>query len=334
MVNTTERLGEYAPYFERAGYEVLHWPYPKGYAARWRWYGKVIRYLREEGIDVVHIHSSGLKWGASYCAWRAGCRAVYTFHNVFRSHWYSWPLHWWLRWSAKHIFGCTFQTISDSVHDNELNYYHNDTVKVYNWYGSNRFYPARDGEKAAVRKELGLSEDAPVIISVGGCSNVKRHHDVLRALPKMIETLPGLVYLHLGEGKTLDEEKALAHELGVADHVRFCGNQADVRKFLIASDIYVMPSKYEGISLTTIEAMACCIPAVLYDVPGLRDFNKEEECSLLIPEDVDTLSNTIVTLYADKAKQKELTAKAKRFVDANFYMETNVRKIFELYKGK
>ena len=221
-----------------------------------------------------------------------------------------------------------------SMFEEERKYYHNDTIKVYNWYGSNRFYPARDGEKSAVRKELGLVDDVPVIISVGGCSHVKRHTDVIKALPTVLKELPGLVYLHLGEGSSLDEEMRLAESLGVSEHVRFCGNQKDVRKFLVASDIYVMPSKYEGIPITTIEAMGTGIPAILYNVPGLRDFNKEEECSLLIPEDVGTLAKSIVSLYADKDKQRELTVRAKRVVDANFSMEKNVRKIVQLYSRR
>ena len=88
-VNTAEPLGEYAPYFEQAGYKVYHLPYPKSIIQRWKYYNKVVSILKREHYDVVHIHSSGLKWGMSYCAWRAGCKSVYTFHNVFRSHWYS-----------------------------------------------------------------------------------------------------------------------------------------------------------------------------------------------------------------------------------------------------
>lgn len=270
--------------------------------------------------------------GRLLCAWRTGRKAVYTFHNVFRSHWYSWPLHWWLRWSAKHIFGCTFQTISDSVYDNELHYYFNKTVKVYNWYGSGRFFPAKEGEKAQVRQSLGISAEAPVLISVGGCSPVKRHHDVLRALPSILEALPEAIYLHLGEGATLGEEQELARSLGVADHVRFCGNQADVRRFLIASDLYVMPSRYEGISITTIEAMACGIPAVLYDVPGLRDFNAGAERCVLIPEGAERLAEAVVSLYRDPSRQALLAGRAKDFVNERFSMEHNVQQIVELYK--
>ena len=173
VVNTAKELGEFAPFFEKAGYKVLHWPYPNGrfgFAARWRYNRKVMDFLRKEHIDVVHIHNSGMKWGMSYCAWRCGCKAIYTYHNVFTSHWYSYGYHWWLRWSAKNLFGCTMQTISDSVYENELQYYHNKTVKVYNWYGGNRFFPAKEEERNSVRKELGIEWNTPVIISVGGAA--------------------------------------------------------------------------------------------------------------------------------------------------------------------
>ena len=332
VVNTASRLGEYAPAFEKAGYKVYHWPYPQSYLERWKYYRKVIAFLQKEHYDVVHIHSSALKWGMSYCAWQAGCRSIYTFHNVFRSHWYSYPYHWWLRWSAKHLFGCTFQTISDSVCENEKTYYHNNTIKIYNWYGSSRFYPADIKEKDNAREELQLPHDALVIISVGGCSLIKRHTDIIKALPEIIKLHPKTFYLHLGEGVSLNEEKNLATQLGVEEHIIFYGNQPNVRKYLIASDIYVMPSRHEGIPITAIEAMACKIPAVLYDVPGLRDFNKEKECSELIAEDYHLLAKTIVNLYNDKERQKLLIENAKMFVDTHFYMETNARKIFELYK--
>lgn len=331
VVNTAPHLGEYASHFEKAGYKVYHWSYPKSYVQRWQYYKKVVAFLKHERYDVVHIHSSALKWGMSYCAWAAGCRAVYTFHNVFHSHWYTYLYHWWLRWSAKHLFHCTFQTISDSVYENEKNYYHNKTIKIYNWYGSNRFFPAKEGEKEIIRNELNILPHALVIISVGGCSPIKRHSDIIKALPEIIAKCPETIYLHLGEGTSSQEEKDLAASLGVARNVRFCGNQEDVRKFLIASDIYVMPSRFEGISITTIEAMACKIPAILYNVPGLKDFNKEKECALIVPEDYHALGEKIIELYQNKSKQKFLISNAKTLVDTNYYMENNVKRIYELY---
>lgn len=334
VVNTSKQLGEYTPYFEKANYKVIHKEIPHTLAKQWKMRKELIRMIKDGGYDVVHIHRSDLRWIMSYCAWKAGCRAVYTTHNVFRSHWYSYPLHYMQRWTACHLFHCTFQTISDSVDANERNYYHTRTTLVYNWYGNKRFYPATAEEKKQARGELNISQDSLVIISVGGCSSIKRHHDVIKAMSEIIGKYPDVVYLHLGQGNTLEEEKELAESLNVNQNIRFCGNQKDVRKYLIASDLYVMTSRHEGIPITAIECMGTKIPAILYDVPGLKDFNKEKECSLLIPENAEILAKSIIELYGDKEKQAILTQNAKEFVDTYFNMEKNVRKIVELYTQK
>lgn len=332
VVNTAKRMGEYAPFFKAAGYEVKHVEIPNSYVAQWKMRKTLVDMLKRGGYNVVHIHRSDLRWIMSYCARQAGCRCVYTTHNVFRSHWYSWPLHFLQRWTASHWYGCTFQTISDSVDKNEREYYHTRTIKIYNWYGSNRFFPAKEGEKASMREELDIPRDALVIISVGGCSPIKRHTDILKALPAIVAKYPKTVYLHLGEGVSLQEEIQLANDLGIGRNVRFLGNQSDVRRYLIASDVYAMTSRHEGISITTIEAMATGIPCVLYDVPGLCDFNKEQETSLTIKEDVEALAHSICKLYEDEELKVRLTQSALCFVNNKFYMETNARQIFQLYK--
>lgn len=333
VIAGASNLGEFAPYFERAGYEVIHRPYPrlKNYIARIKYYRKFIKYLKEESFDVVHIHSHGSMWGISMCAWIAGKRSVYTFHNVFPTSWYSYFYHCLKRWSAKSIFRCKFQTISDSVYNHELNLYRNKTIKLYNWYGSNRFFPAKMNEKIELRKELSIDDDTLVLISIGGCSDIKRHHDIIRAIPHIIQEEPNVLYLHLGSGDTEQEEKELANDLGVAQYVRFYGNQKDVRKYLVISDIYIMPSRHEGISITTIEAMACNIPAILYDVPGLRDFNKKGENSILIPANYRLLAEKVLYLHNHPEVASEMIDNAKNMVNEYYDMEKNATKIYELY---
>lgn len=233
----------------------------------------------------------------------------------------------------KHFYHCQLQSISDSVYDNEKNYYHNETTKIYNWYGSNRIYPATsEKEKLDIRKEFGINKDTLVLISVGGCSPIKQHTDIIKALPAILKLHPDTVYLHLGNGASTEEEQQLAIMLNVNSNIRFCGNQTDVRKYLIASDIYVMPSKYEGISIATIEAMACNIPTILYNVPGLRDFNNQKDCCELIPEDYNLLAGAIIRLYNDKIRKEELIRNAAELVHNNYDMRTNATKIFNLYR--
>lgn len=330
VVNTAERMGEYAPFFEKAGYALRHLPIPASFAGHWKKRKQIIEVIK--GYDVVHIHRHDLHWIVSYCAWKAGCKVVYTAHNVFRSHWYSYPLHFMQHWTAEHWFHCKLQTISDSVDTNEREYFHAMTHLVYNWYGSNRFFPAQEEEKTRLRAEHGIPQDALVIISVGGCSPVKRHTDIIKALPEIIAHYPNVIYLHLGTGVSLEEETNLVEELNLMPHVWFLGNQSDVRRYLVMSDIYAMSSRFEGIPITTIEAMATGIPCVLYDVPGLRDFNKEDVTSMTIPEDYHLLADSICRLYGDKKLRELIVKAAMSLVHRKFFMETNARKIVDLYR--
>lgn len=334
VVATADKLGEYAPYFKNAGYNVFHMPFPNknGMWSKIVYYRQMKAFLKTENFDVIHIHSNGMMFVMSFIAWLVGIKSVYTFHNVFATHFYSYPWHFFKRWCAAQIFGCTFQTISQSVYNNERHVYFNPTTLVYNWYGNKRFYPADKEEKNQARKALEISDTTLVLISIGGCSHIKRHSDIIKALPKVADKFPDLLYLHLGKGCTEKDESNLAHDLSVDKYIRFCGNISDVRNYLIASDIYLMPSKFEGIPITTIEAMGCKIPSILYDVPGLRDFNKEGNNALLIEADYKLLADSILTLSIDKSLALQLTENAKSFVDKTFSLKQNTKKIFDLYK--
>ena len=333
VMATAKELGEYAINFEKAGYSVLHVPMPilKKYFKRLAYYQTIIALLKNKKYDVIHIHSSSAMWGFALCAWLTNTKSVYTFHNVFPTHFYTHPYHILLRWSAKCLFRCRFQTISDSVYNNEVKLYHNSTTKIYNWYSNKRYFPTTPAEKKSSRLELGIDPNALVVISVGGCSTVKRHSDIIKALPLVLEKIPNTIYLHLGKGDTEEEEKNLSISFGVEKKVWFCNNQQEVRKYLIAADIYLMPSRFEGIPITTIEAMACAIPAILYDVPGLRDFNKDGVNSLLISEDFRVLAEKIVFLYENPLEATIIAKSAINFVNKNFNIKKNVTKIFELY---
>ena len=333
VVATAPQLGDFAPYFERVGYQVFHKPFPplKKYWKRIKYYRMFVKFIKDESIDVVHIHSHGLMWGMALCAWIAKRKSVKTFHAIFPTSWYSYFYHCFLRWSSKKIFQCKFHSIGDSVHDHELNLYGNKTIKISNWYGNNRYFPANEGEKSQVRKELKISENTLVFVSIGGCDQNKRHHDIIKALPLIVAQIPDVLYLHLGKGLTEEEENQISKEIGVEKYVRFCGNQRNVRKYLIASDIYLMTSRSEGLSITTIEAMASNIPSILYNVTGLRDFNHSGENSFLIPEDYKVLAEKIIFLHNKPDEGLRIANNARKMVNEFYNMEKNVLEVYKLY---
>lgn len=332
VVATHNELGEFAENFKESGYEIFHYSYPKSFVDRLKYTFRLKKLFKERKIDVVHIHSSRMMFHFSFIAWLVGIKSVYTFHNVFPTKKITRPYHILKRRIAKYIFGCTFQTISDSVYNNELTVFKNDTIKINNWYGMDRYFPATNEEKNLSREKLRLAQKQFVIISVGGCSHIKRHSEIIKAISLIKDDIPNLIYLHLGTGTDEEIEKKLAEELNVYDKIHFVGNQQDVRKYLIASDLYIMPSKFEGISITTIEAMACKIPTILYDVPGLRDFNTNGKNSLLIEPDYKILAQSILDFYKGSIDMNNISNNAKLFVDRKYNIRKNSKKIFDLYE--
>lgn len=336
VLSTNIELGDYCINFINAGYSILHLPMPllKQFFKRIKYYLSIIELLKSKNFDIIHIHSFPSMWGFALCARFCNIKSVYTFHNVFPSNFYSYPYHVLLRWTAKNIFKCSFHTISDSVFNHEKNFYFNKTIKIYNWYGYKRYFPGTDMEKIMIRKELNISSNALVLISVGGCSSIKRHSEILKALQIILRKIPDTIYLHLGKGDSECDEKTLAKSLELDSNVIFCDNQLDVRKFLIASDMYLMPSKFEGMPITTIEAMACGIPSILYDVPGLRDFNFKYENCLLIEENFEKLAESIMYLNFNFSRAYEISNSALNFVKINYGLQNNASQIFELYQSK
>lgn len=331
VVNTAVQFGEFAPEFEKAGYTVLHFPYKKGILNKLRFYKTIWRFIDSEKIEVVHNHHLAMYAVLSAFTKIKKLESVFTFHNVYPSKWYTYIYHTWKRKISRSLFDCKMHTISDSVYWHEKKFYNNESFLINNWYDSAHFSSGNLSEKIAIREEIGVPKDAFVIISIGGCSHIKQHHDIIAILPKLVVTIPEIIYLHLGEGNTLCEEMSMAKELNIENHIKFIGNKRNVRKYLVASDLYLMPSKFEGISLTTIEALACKIPSILYDVPGLRDFNIENECSILVKDEPNELLNAILTLKNDIQKQELIKNNGEELVKRKYYLENNVKQIFNLY---
>lgn len=333
VMSTSQSIGEFAPHFSKSGYNLIHKPFLRGrnIFKKIKYGREVIKSFKDEDFDVIHVHVNKFMLFFTFCAWIAGIKSVYTFHNVFPSRLHSFPYHVLRRFVAKNIFGCKFQSISDSVYEHELKYYFNRTKKIYNWYNSDRFYPAHLDERKHIREQLNISPDSLVLISIGGCSDIKRHSEIFKALPIICKRFHNTVYLHLGKGETEENEMELAKELGVSQNVLFLNNQVDVRKYLIASDVYVMPSKFEGISITTIEAMACGIPALLYNVPGLRDFNKNDENSTLIEEDYKLLAENVIYLFLNSQIAHSQSVRALNMVNTTYDLSINASQIYQLY---
>ena len=124
-------------------------------------------------------------------------------------------------------------------------------------------------DKKEKRKELNISEDKFVILSVGELNDNKNHQIVLRALS--ICNNKKLVYLICGEGFLKTELKNLSKELMIENQVKLLGYRTDIIEIMKIADVFVHPSKREGLPVALMEAMACNLPIIASNVRGNTD---------------------------------------------------------------
>lgn len=126
-------------------------------------------------------------------------------------------------------------------------------------YGMNGAY------RAAIRKEFGFADGDKVIGHIGKFIPVKNHRFLLDTIQAAHRLDPSVKALLVGNGPLLEEIKQEAKAKGLESTVVFAGMREDVEKLLSAMDVFVMPSKYEGLPVSLVEAQANGVPLVVSD---------------------------------------------------------------------
>ena len=123
-------------------------------------------------------------------------------------------------------------------------------------------------ERARKREELALG-DSLAVLHTGRFYWPKNHDFLLRVFAGILKIRPDAELLLAGEGELFDETKALAEDAGISGSVRFLGLRADVPELMSASDVFILPSRYEGFPVVLTEAQASGLPCLVSDrVPG------------------------------------------------------------------
>lgn len=163
-------------------------------------------------------------------------------------------------------------------------------------------------DKKAKRDEIGISEEAFIILSVGELNKNKNHEVVIKAIAKLNN--PQVHYVICGKGPLESYLNKLVAELGVGKNVHLLGFRLDIPEICKISDLFAFPSYREGLGMAALEAMACGLPLITSNVHGIVDYSIDGEtgynCS---PTDVDSFSKYIKTLYLDIDKRNQMAAK-------------------------
>ena len=123
----------------------------------------------------------------------------------------------------------------------------------------------RPEARGLLRRELGLADDAHVLVYPARFAANKNHRFLLRAMAEARRLDPSCALLLCGRGETLDETRALRDELGLGDAVRLLGVRDDVSDLMSCADACVFPSLYEGLPVSCVEAQAAGLPLLASD---------------------------------------------------------------------
>jgi glycosyltransferase involved in cell wall biosynthesis len=187
---------------------------------------------------------------------------------------------------------------------------------------------------AAVRHELGIEKEVPLLLSVGRLSSEKGHSDLLFALAGMRVNNPQLRFrsLLVGCGPELDRLQSICRRLGLCDLVAFVGYRADVALLYRISDIFVLPSRSDGSPLALLEAMSVGLPIVATSVGGITEIvTKNKDCFLVGKGDVGGLAEAIATLLVDRCVRDEM-GKAARATSMRYAPEDYFRAVLAVFQ--
>jgi glycosyltransferase involved in cell wall biosynthesis len=187
-------------------------------------------------------------------------------------------------------------------------------------------------DRTLVRSQLGLEANTRLIAMVGTLKKVKGHRYLIEAIASIVPRYPDLHVLFIGDGDLREELQAQVKRLILDDHIHFLGKRHDVPELLAASDLFVLPSLWEGLPMSLLEAMAAGLPIVATEVSGTVQVMIPNKTGILVPPgDSQRLAQAIEQLLSDTTRAQVMGAAAKRRVETEFSAQKQADEHLTLY---
>jgi glycosyltransferase involved in cell wall biosynthesis len=310
------------------GFRVVAVPFERRLSplAHLRAFRRLVAIIRTEKPDLLHAHMPISAFLARLAGRVAGVpRVAYTCHGFLFNQQGSW-----LRRNAGLLmerlagpFTDVFMTVSATeAEDARRLGICRHAVAVGNGRDPAVFHPD-PATRARLRKSLGTTPDAVVVVAVSRLVRTKGYAELAAAL----RDVPGAELWVVGdrlESDRGDDMTELLRNAGLGGRLRLLGYRRDVAALLAASDIFVLPSWYEGLPMSVIEAMLTGLPVVATDIRGPREQVVPEATGLLVPvRDPAALAAALNRLVRDPALRAAL-GEAGRTRALELYDETKV----------
>lgn len=279
---------------------------------------KELKHIIDEGeYDIIHCHtpvSAMLTRLAAKQARKKGTKVFYTAHGF---HFYkgapaiNWILYYPVeKWLSRYTD--VLITINKEDYERAKTFKAGKVCYVPGVGIDLKKFNAGYVNKEQKRKEIGVSADDFVLLSVGELIPRKNHEVVIRALSvlKQLDKLNHIEYVICGRGSYEADLRKLAEGLDVADHVHFLGYRNDISEICNCADLFVFMSHQEGLPVALMEAMACGLPAVCSNIRGNTDLIEDGVTGLLANNTPEEVAQSISKMKSDTALRNRVASAA------------------------
>jgi glycosyltransferase involved in cell wall biosynthesis len=319
-------LDDLAGDLERAGLRV----HDLGGTRGGLWIPRLRRLVARRSIRVVHAHSPYAAAGArlGLVGVRPRVALVYTEHNVWPS--YRAPT----RWANaatfsrnEHVFAVSEEVRRSIRRPWPLRLPPVETL----YHGIDQHGEPTGG--TALRAELGIPAEAPVVGTVGEFRPEKGHRYLLEAAAHLRRTQPDVRFVLVGSGPLEGDLRDRAGRLGLGDRVLFAGHRRGAAGLADAFDVFALPSVHEGLPIALLEAMAASRPAVVTAAGGTTEVVRDGDSACVVPpSDAGALAEALERVLGDPALRARLGRNA-RARAAEFDIRVAVGRMESVYDG-
>lgn len=242
-------------------------------------YKELKKIIKKEKFDIIHCHTPVASILTRLCAIKSrryGTKVIYTAHGF---HFFKGAplINWLIYYPIEKI--CSYFTdvlITINKEDYNLAMKKMKANKIYYIPGvgiDTDKYSNIDVDKVEKRKELGITENDIMVLSVGELNKNKNHEVIMKAIAKIDRK--NIHYFIAGKGELKDYLSNLSIKLGIENSVHLLGFRKDIAELCEVADIFCFPSKREGLGLSALEAMACGLPILTSNIHGINDYSIE-----------------------------------------------------------
>ncbi|HVS20333.1 MAG TPA: glycosyltransferase family 4 protein [Pyrinomonadaceae bacterium] len=293
---------------------------------------KLVRFVRENQIEIIHAHVARDYPLAALVAARAGgVPVVLTRHVLF-------PLKKVHRLTLRRVARviAVSQAVADGLRGQRI-FDERKIVVIHNGIDLEKFSREGNDRVAAQAKARG-NQNRLQVGAIGHIAPIKGHDDFIRAAAIVNSQRDDVDFIIAGEDKSRTGDhrrqiEELIDDLGLGERVRLSGWVNDVAQLLSTLDLFVSSARSEPFGLAIVEAMAAGVPVVATRSEGAREIIDADTTGKLVPiGDVEALAKAICELLADPTERANLSANARRAVSERFSLEQMVDATEQLYR--